>query len=674
MKMLLVHNFYGSSAPSGENMVYAAERELLRQHGHTVIEFTRHSDEIRDRGAFGVLRGAFATPWNPFSKRALQSVLEKEKPDVMHVHNTFPLLSPSIFHATKGLHTATVLTLHNYRTFCASGIPMHDDVPCTECLDTQSVSPALKYGCYRKNRLVTLPLATMIALHRRVKTWERHVDAFIALSDFQRDKMVKAGLPARNIHIKPPFYVNPPSPLPWEERESKVVFVGRLGMEKGLNILIDAWKHWGSQAPQLEIVGDGPERVSLQKSVKGNGIEDKISFLGQLPFLEVQKRLRLARLLVLPSVCFEGFPMTIIEAFSLGVPVAASDIGPLPNIVKGGESGILFKAGDALSLCHTMKEIWDRSDRLSSLGQGARQEFDRKYTAATNYEMLMKIYDAAIESKQSREGQARFSGKIILREGYQHSSESILEYPVSTLSRNECVNTIISWMENGAKSKYFVCANPHSIAVAETDHEFDRAIKNADLVVPDGVGLVIASRILGGVVHERVTGSDIFWGVNSELNKRKGHSVFFLGSTQDNLEKMRYKMESDFPNVRVVGTFSPPFKEEFSHEENLMITETINRAKPDVVWVGMTAPKQEKWIYENREKLDVKLLGPIGAVFDFYTGNVKRPPAIFQKSGLEWLPRLFQEPRRLWRRNLISNPKFLLRVIHHKFTHPSQKS
>ncbi len=399
MKILLVHNYYGSGAPSGENAVYTAERELLRQHGHTVIEFTRHSDEIRGRGAMGILRGAFATPWNPFSKLALQSVLKKEKPDVMHVHNTFPLLSPSIFHATKGLHTATVLTLHNYRTFCAAGILMRDDVPCTECLDTQSVSPAIKYGCYRKNRLATLPLAMMIALHRRVGTWERHVDAFIALSGFQSEKMTGARLPAANIHIKPPFYVNPPSPLPWEKRESKVVFVGRLGMEKGLNILIDAWKQWGREAPQLEIIGEGPERLRLQESVRGNGIGDKVSFLGQLPFLEVQRRLRLARLLVLPSLCFEGFPMAIIEAFSLGVPVAASDIGPLPNIVKKGESGVLYQPGDAVSLYHAIKEIWYRSDRLSLLGQGALQEFYKKYTADTNYETLIEIYRIAIEKK-----------------------------------------------------------------------------------------------------------------------------------------------------------------------------------------------------------------------------------------------------------------------------------
>ncbi len=249
---------------------------------------------------------------------------------------------------------------------------------------------------------------------------------------------------------------------------------------------------------------------------------------------------------------------------------------------------------------------------------------------------------------------------------YQET-ENILGYPVTTLSKGDCINRIANWMENGSSNKYFVCANPHSIEVAKTDHEFSSAIKNAALVVPDGVGLVIASRILGGAIHDRVTGSDIFWGVNRELNERKGHSAFFLGSTQDNLEKMRRKVESDFPNIRVVGTFSPPFKEAFSDEENLRMIEAINRAKPDVLWVGMTAPKQEKWVYENREKLDIKLLGPIGAVFDFYTGKVKRSATIFQKSGLEWLPRFLREPRRLWKRNLISTPRFILRVIRYKF-------
>ena len=203
MKLLLAHNFYGSEAPSGENAVYEVERDLLRARGHQVIEFTRHSDDIRGRGAAGMLQGALATPWNPFSARALRRLITRDRPNIMHAHNTFPLISPSIFSAAHGLGIPTVLTLHNYRTYCTAGIPLRENRPCTDCLDQESVLPALRHGCYRGSRVATLPLAAMIALHRGLGTWQRHVDAFIALTAFQRDKLVAAGLPAPRVHLKP---------------------------------------------------------------------------------------------------------------------------------------------------------------------------------------------------------------------------------------------------------------------------------------------------------------------------------------------------------------------------------------------------------------------------------------------------------------------------------------
>ena len=163
MKILLVHNFYGSGAPSGENTVYLAERKLLCRSGHRVVEFTRHSDEIRGRGAAGVIAGGFSAPWNPFTGLRLADTLKREQPDVMHVHNTFPLISPSLFHAARAFPVATVLTLHNYRLFCAAGIPERFGVPCTDCLERRSVLPALRHGCYRGSRLATLPMAAMIA-------------------------------------------------------------------------------------------------------------------------------------------------------------------------------------------------------------------------------------------------------------------------------------------------------------------------------------------------------------------------------------------------------------------------------------------------------------------------------------------------------------------------------
>jgi glycosyltransferase involved in cell wall biosynthesis len=405
LKILLAHNFYGSSAPSGENTVYSAEKSLLEAAGHEVVEYTRHSDEIRGQGAWGAMKGAMSTPWNPFAFARVRRTIKRERPDVLHVHNTFPLLSPAIFHSAARSSTATVLTLHNYRTVCAAAIPMREGQPCTECLDRRSVTPALRYGCYRQSRLATLPLASMIALHRKLGTWRKHVDAFIALTGFQRDQLVAAGLPPERMHVKPHFYPDPPSPLPWREREAKVVFIGRLGEEKGVRFLIEAWRQWGEQAPQLELIGDGPQRRELEDLAQV--MNGKVRFLGQRPFSETQKRLASAHLLVLPSVCFEGFPMVILEAFAMGVPVAASRLGSMPCLMQDGRNGVLFTPGNAEDLLRQVRGAWGEDDLLARMGAAAREEFDARYTAEANYRMLIDIYQAAIGHRRRMAGRAQ---------------------------------------------------------------------------------------------------------------------------------------------------------------------------------------------------------------------------------------------------------------------------
>jgi N-acetylglucosaminyldiphosphoundecaprenol N-acetyl-beta-D-mannosaminyltransferase len=245
--------------------------------------------------------------------------------------------------------------------------------------------------------------------------------------------------------------------------------------------------------------------------------------------------------------------------------------------------------------------------------------------------------------------------------------EVILGYPVTRQSRETCISRIVEWLRGEKKGKYFVCANPHSIEVARTDPIFDAAIKSASMIIPDGMGIVLASRILGGRIFNRITGSDIFLDLSETLEREGGYSYFFLGSTAKNLAKIRERMNTDFPNITVVGSFSPPFKPKFSDEDNLLMIEEINKVKPDVLWVGMTAPKQEKWIYNNKDRLDVKFIGPIGAVFDFYSGTITRSHPWFQKRGLEWLPRLFKKPRHLWPRVFVSGPKFFLRILRQRF-------
>ena len=392
VRIFLAHNYYGSSAPSGENYVFEAERDLLRQSGHEVAEFTRHSDDIRAKGALGAVQGALSTPWNPWAAWALWRAVESFKPDVVHVHNTFPLLSPAIFHAIRR-KAAKVLTLHNYRLFCPAAIPMRAGGVCTECLDTRSVFPALRYGCYRNSRLSTLPLAFSVALHRYLGTWTRHVDAFIALTKFQRDTMVEAGLPAGQVHVKPNFLNGDPQPVPWKDRGNYAVYVGRLSEEKGVRALLLAWRN--IRGMPLKILGDGPLRGELESKAREYGCD--VDFMGSLNRIKVFSVLNNARILVMPSEWYETFGMVVLEAYACGTPVVASRIGSLAEIVLDGETGLHFKAGDPVDLAQRVSHLAERPELAHRMGRRAREIFLEKYTAEKNLELLMEIYSRARE-------------------------------------------------------------------------------------------------------------------------------------------------------------------------------------------------------------------------------------------------------------------------------------
>jgi len=211
--------------------------------------------------------------------------------------------------------------------------------------------------------------------------------------------------------------------------------------------------------------------------------------------------------------------------------------------------------------------------------------------------------------------------------------------------------------------KWFACINPHSYAELKKRPELWDGFKSAAWIVPDGAGVVLASRHVGDPVAERITGADIFFGLNAQLEKAGRGRVFFLGSTESTLAKIEEKFRQDYCGVEIVGTYSPPYKPSFSTAENAEMVAAINAAKPDVLWVGMTAPKQEAWIAEHIDQLDIRFAGAIGAVFDFYVGNIKRSAKIWQDLNLEWLPRLTQEPARLWRRMFVSAPIFVADVV-----------
>lgn len=246
--------------------------------------------------------------------------------------------------------------------------------------------------------------------------------------------------------------------------------------------------------------------------------------------------------------------------------------------------------------------------------------------------------------------------------------QNILGYRVFDQDLKTCIDSILERVLTSESKGWLACINPHSYVTALEDKLFSCALQEANWLIPDGVGVVFASHMLGGSIGRRITGSDIFSELNAKANEIGGLSVFFLGSTQSCLDEIRIKMEKDYPNVSFSGCYSPPYQHDYNEYELDEMILAINNARPDILWVGMTAPKQEKWIHQNLHRLDIRFAGAIGAVFDFYTGRVRRSHPFFQKFGLEWLPRLLQQPKRLWRRMLVSAPVFLWHVIKSAFS------
>lgn len=246
--------------------------------------------------------------------------------------------------------------------------------------------------------------------------------------------------------------------------------------------------------------------------------------------------------------------------------------------------------------------------------------------------------------------------------------EQILGFRITGVGGEGLVARIVERLERGGEPQFLACANPHSLVEARRHAASREALESADYLIPDGVGIVMASRILGGRIRERLTGTDAFLDLSRALERKGENRCFFLGSDDSTLEGIARRFNVDFPRLVVAGALAPPYKDAFSPDDDRLMVEAVNAEHADVLWVGMTALKQEKWVYRNRARLNVKFIGAIGAVFDFYAGTKRRSPEWALKRGLEWLPRLLWEPRRLWRRTFVSAPVFLWLVLRERLT------
>lgn len=391
MKILIAHNFY--QQPGGEDTVFHQESALLREAGHDVVTFTRSNVEIASYGRLQKVMLIPRTIWSSQTQSDFGTFLDSERPELVHFHNTFMLMSPSVYAACKDRGIPVVQTLHNYRLCCPGGAFFRDGAPCEDCA-TKGLWSSVKHKCYRDSRVGTATVASMLALHRLANTWRDQVDCYIALTDFCRSKMVSSGIPLDKIYVKPNFVT--PDPGLRTHAADYALFAGRMVPEKGIGTLIKAWGML-THPFTLRAVGDGPLRQSLQADCLRNHVHG-VQFLGQRPRVEVIELLRSARFLVFPSQSYENFPMAIVEALACGVPVITPDLGSMREIVRDGICGLTFKPGDAEDLRRCITWAIEHPREMEELGRRARTEFEQKYTPEQNYKQLMNIYAHALGS------------------------------------------------------------------------------------------------------------------------------------------------------------------------------------------------------------------------------------------------------------------------------------
>ena len=384
MKLLLAHNRYRYAG--GEDEVFRREGELLRLAGEQVLEYTRDNNEIAESAIVDRIKVGLQTVWAFDSAGDLRSLLRRERPDVAHFHNTFPLISPAAYCVCQEEKIPVVQSLHNARLMCPAATCHREGRVCEDCAGRAVPWPGVVHGCYQKSHIHTAVVAAMLTVHRLLKTWQKQVDAYIVFTDFFRHKFIAAGLPPEKIFLKPHFVA--PDPGMKQGTGNYALFLGRFAPEKGVATLLKAWKN--VRNIPLWICGEGPIEENVRRLAEENS---SVHVLPRLSRSECFEAIKGARFLVWPSEGYnETFGLVAIEAFACGVPVIASGLGVMKEIVEDGGTGLHFIPGDAGDLADKVDWAWTHPHEMDAMGNRARMEYRAKYTAEQNHAILMKIY------------------------------------------------------------------------------------------------------------------------------------------------------------------------------------------------------------------------------------------------------------------------------------------
>jgi glycosyltransferase involved in cell wall biosynthesis len=396
MRIVVAHNRYRSAAPSGENRVVDTECDALVGHGHEVIRFERHSDEIESWSAARKATLPARVVWNPGPGRDLRSLLASARPDVVHLHNTFPLLSASVLHACRNASVPVVATIHNYKLACASGDFFRAGSTCHDC-GQGSPLPGLVHGCYRGSRLATAPVALSVGLNQ--PAWRSLVSAYVFISAAQRDLLSGLRLPPERSFVKHNLIPRRLATVT-SAREAMVVYAGRLDEAKGARVLMAAWDRFlaeRSSRPGLRLViaGSGPLAGEMTEWA---GTRPSVELTGILERSRCVRLMGKARAVVLPSAWEETFGLTAIEAMAVSTPPIAPAHGSFPELISADTDGMLFTAGDPGALAKAFADAESNPERFLKLGARARETYERRFNPERNLRQLEDIYQYAVNN------------------------------------------------------------------------------------------------------------------------------------------------------------------------------------------------------------------------------------------------------------------------------------
>ena len=394
MKILLVHNRYRSGTPSGENRVAEQEGAALAAHGHEVSRFDRSSDEIEhwSRAKKATLPARIV--WNPETFRDMKAALRAQRPDVVHVHNTFPLISAAVLYACRDAGVPVVATLHNSRLACANGMYFRDGAACHDCAGGVPL-PGLRHGCYRDSVAATVPVVTAMIAHRRA--WRSLVSAYILLSNSQRDLLRGIRLPDDRVFVRHnliPFRERPQVP-----KSALVVYAGRLEEPKGARVLMAAWDRYlqtsGGSGLRLAVAGGGPLDGEMAAWAAAR---PSVTLAGVLSSADCADLIASARAVLLPSVCEETFGLVAVESMAAGVPPVAAAHGAFTELITPGVDGRLFTPGDAEALASAIADIERNPEDYAGYGEAARKTYEQRFDPERSIADLLDIYRFAISN------------------------------------------------------------------------------------------------------------------------------------------------------------------------------------------------------------------------------------------------------------------------------------